>query len=166
MEKTNLEYEEIEGNLITLANKGVFDVIVHGVNCFCRQKSGLAPQMVEAFKTDTFPLEFAYRSGDINKLGQIDFKYVREGLAVVNAYTQYKIKKFNDEDYHYTTTENPFDYEALTLCLRKMNDIFKGNHIGLPQIGSHLAGGDWNLIKSIIQKELKDCRVTVVIYKS
>lgn len=28
-----------------------------------------------------------------------------------------------------------------------------------------LAGGDWDRIKEIIQEELKDCEVTVVIYK-
>lgn len=37
--------------------------------------------------------------------------------------------------------------------------------IGLPQIGCGLAGGDWNKVKEIIKKELKDCFVTVVIYK-
>jgi O-acetyl-ADP-ribose deacetylase (regulator of RNase III) len=59
----------------------------------------------------------------------------------------------------------PLDYEALTLCLRKINKIFSGKKIGLPQIGSGLAGGNWNRIQSIIQQELRDCDVTVVIYK-
>jgi O-acetyl-ADP-ribose deacetylase (regulator of RNase III) len=48
--------------------------------------------------------------------------------------------------------------------MRKMNTIFKGLHIGLPQIGAGLAGGDWNRIKEIIIQELIDCRVTVVIF--
>lgn len=72
-------------------------------------------------------------------------------LLVVNAYTQYQ--------------PGPnLDYDALTLCLRKINHAFKGKHIGLPQIGAGIAGGDWNRIKTIIQQELKDCNVTVVIY--
>ena len=45
-----------------------------------------------------------------------------------------------------------------------MNHIFKGKHIGLPKIGSHLAGGDWEIIKDIIKEELKDCKITIVIY--
>ena len=45
-----------------------------------------------------------------------------------------------------------------------MNYRFKGKHIGLPKIGAGLAGGDWERIKGIIQKELKDCEVTIVIY--
>ena len=31
-----------------------------------------------------------------------------------------------------------------------MNYIFKGKHIGLPQIGCHLAGGSWDIVKEII----------------
>ena len=50
--------------------------------------------------------------------------------------------------------------------MRKMNHVFKGKHIGLPQIGAGLAGGDWNRIKNIIQTELTDCKVTVVIYNT
>jgi O-acetyl-ADP-ribose deacetylase (regulator of RNase III) len=49
--------------------------------------------------------------------------------------------------------------------MRKINHTFKGKHIGLPQIGCGLAGGDWSRVKEIIKKELKDCKVTVVIFK-
>ena len=77
----------------------------------------------------------------------------------------------------------PFDYEALILCLRKINHIFKGKHIGLPgSIGAGLAGGIWDKndlplkmlealhrnfkdVKTIIQEELKDMNVTIVHYK-
>lgn len=178
-----MSYKEVEGDLIKLAKLGNFEVIVHGCNCFCRMKSGVAPQMAEAFGCNEFPLEQKYyedvyeekflthNEGNINKLGQIDFKEIHIdnnlhwSLIVVNAYTQYKIKKFNDFDYPYTTTENPFDYAAFTLCMRKINHTFKKQHVGMPKIGSHLAGGDWSIIKKIIQNELKDCDVTIVIYK-
>jgi len=153
-------YNEIEGDLIKLAKEGHFDVIAHGCNCFCRMKRGIAPQMAAAFGCDVFKLEDVKYSGDINKLGQIDVVLIsRKDLAkavyVVNAYTQYQ----------WSTETKPFDYEAFTLCMRKMNAIFRGKHIGLPQIGSHLAGGNWDLIKPIIEKELRNCDVTVVIYK-
>jgi O-acetyl-ADP-ribose deacetylase (regulator of RNase III) len=48
--------------------------------------------------------------------------------------------------------------------MRKMNKMFAGKHIGLPQIGCGKARGDWNRVKEIIQRELKGCQVTVVIY--
>lgn len=156
-------YKEVKGNLISMALSGEFDVIAHGVNCFCVQGAGLAPQMVKAFGTDTFPLEALWRKGDFNKLGQIDCRNVKyplnldKDLWVVNAYTQYNYGS-------YDKSKIPLDYEALTLCLRKMNHIFKGKHIGLPQLGAGLAKGNWSKIKKIIQKELIDCNVTVVIY--
>ena len=163
-------YQEIDGNIIELSKKGKFDVIVHGCNCFCVQKSGLAPQMVKAFQTDNFKMEAPSYKGSMNKLGAIDSKmftmssgvpdFRKFDLVVVNAYTQYYNKANNPQG----ETAINADYEAITLCMRKLNHRFKGKHIGLPKIGAGRAGGDWNIIKSIIQKELKDCQITIVIY--
>lgn len=172
-------YKEIEGNLITLALEGKFDVIIQGNNCFCVQGAGLAPQMVKAFETDQFPLENRIHRGDINKLGCIDFagyklspllktdknvaiwvdNFEATDLWVVNCYTQYGFGQNHPDG-----IKAPVDYEAITICLRKLNQRFIHRHIGIPQIGAGLAGGDWNRIKNIIQTELTNCDVTVVIY--
>lgn len=164
----------IKGNLISMALNSDFDVIAHGCNCFCTMGAGIAPQMVEAFGVDKFVLEHINFKGDINKLGQIDWGgfYLKNGKArqnkspqmgkqydlfVINAYTQYRYgKNHTDGD------EKPIDYEALTLCMRKINHMFKGKHIGLPWIGCGLAGGDKGIIKGIIKEELKDCKTTIV----
>lgn len=153
-------YNEVDGDLIKLAKEGMFEVIAHGCNCFCTMGAGIAPQMAKAFKADMFPKEYAIYRGDINKLGTIDYLQLVEhnNLIVVNAYTQFDMTGRREG-------KVDLDYEALTLCMRKMNHLFKGKHIGLPKIGSHLAGGDWNIIKNIIQAELSDCKVTVVNYK-
>lgn len=165
-------YNEIEGDLIELALAGTFNVVAHGCNCFCLQGAGIALQMRETFATNAFSKEHPIYKGKIDRLGTIDFKeYGKDRITkevykldnildiddtfpifyVVNAYTQYQ-------------PGSNLDYEALTLCLRKINHVFKGKHIGLPQIGAGIAAGDWNKIKTIIQQELKDCDVTVVIY--
>jgi O-acetyl-ADP-ribose deacetylase (regulator of RNase III) len=154
-----MAYNEINGNLITLAYDNQFDVIAHGCNCLSTMGAGLAPQMAKAFGCDKFPMELMGPS--INKLGCIDYKLHEPlNLIVVNAYTQFYYGKN-----HTDGITKPLDYEALTLCLRKMNTLFKFKKIGLPQIGAGLAGGDWNLIKSIIIKELHECNTTVVIFK-
>jgi len=165
-------YREIEGNLITLAQQGKFQVITHGCNCWNLMGAGIAPQMAAAFGCDKFPMEDQKYRGDYNKLGQIDYQintytggtsehdFFEFDLAVVNSYSQYGFG-LN----HQGGTERPLDYDALRMCLRKINFIFKGKHVGLPQIGAGLAGGDWNTIKQIMQEELKNCKVTVVIYK-
>jgi O-acetyl-ADP-ribose deacetylase (regulator of RNase III) len=154
-------YREIDGDLIVLAKAGEFDVITHGCNCMCTMGAGIAPQMASAFGCDLFKLEDQKYRGDINKLGQIDSflvsrKDLKRAIFVVNSYTQYDYRR---------TGGAPLDYEALTLCLRKINKQFKGKHIGLPKIGAGLAGGDWNKISEIIKKELKDCQITIVNFK-
>lgn len=172
-----MKYEEIDGDLIKFAKQGMFNVIVHGCNCFCKMKRGLAPQMADAFGCNNYNLEGENYMADMNKLGNLDFQVrditydgrvlsvkdihnrdiVKRVLVIVNAYTQYD----------WDTKTKPLDYEALALYLRKINYNFEGKRIGLPQIGCHLAGGEWSIVKSMIQKELKDMKkVTIVNYKS
>lgn len=164
-------YLEIDGNLITLAQRGNFDVIAHGCNCFCQMGAGIAPQMANAFMcndSSKYPSECPSRAGDMSKLGNIEsyawYVFDDEGnrcrLEVVNAYTQYKYGRN-----HADGEEAPFNYSAFELCMKKINHRFKGKRIGLPMIGAGLAGGDWEKIKQIITKELKECIVTIVIYK-
>lgn len=171
-------YKEVQGDLITLAKQGEFDVIAHGCNCFCTMGAGIAPQMAEAFGCDEYPWEAEEFIGDMNKLGCIEAGYLTWNggelrkstpndlytgdvhIIVVNAYTQYSLGRN-----HQNGKLAPLDYQALTLCMRKLNHAFKGKHIGLPQIGCGLAGGDWDRVKDIIQSELIDCEVTVVIYE-
>ena len=170
-----MEYKEIYGDLIDLAKKGNFDVIVHGCNCQSTMGAGIAPQMAKAFGVDKFDMEIIGPS--IEKLGNIDYQTFVLGeraiwsledaknnrnepeLTVVNAYTQFRYG-MNHKD----GVRIPFDYEAFTICMRKLNMVFKGKHIGMPKIGSGLAGGNWERIKEIIHNNITDCKVTVVIY--
>jgi O-acetyl-ADP-ribose deacetylase (regulator of RNase III) len=148
----------IEGDLIKLAKKGNFDIIAHGCNCFCTMGAGIAKQIKEqipeAFEKDRFTL-----AGDIDKLGNYTGAWVyndlKKAFGVLNCYTQY----------HYDAHAKAFDYEAFTLCMRKINHQFHGKRIGLPLIGAGLAGGDWNIIEKIIEKELKDMDVTIARFK-
>lgn len=155
----------IQGNLISIAQEGKFDVIIHGCNCFNNMGSGLAPQMAKAFGCDKFPMESERYKGDINKLGQINYKQFISfdskvpNLTVINAYTQYWPGKPSPG------CSIPLDYDALRLCLRKVNYTFKGQHIGLPWIGCGLAKGNQDIVAQIISEELTDMQVTIVEYK-
>ena len=162
----------IKGDLIELAKQGNFDIIAHGCNCFNTQNAGLAKQMKETFETHKYSLEgynplvqtddwFKLVKGDINKLGQIEHKSVslphKDGyfnLDVVNAYTQYRYGNGNG-----------LDCEALSLCMRKINQKFRGSRVGLPWIGCGLAGGNKDKVKTIIERELINCDVTIVEYE-
>lgn len=173
-------FKETKGNMINLSYKGLFDVVLHGCNCFNTMGSGLAPQMAKAYGADKFEKESEEFYGDVNKLGTIDveakylehigngkFKWnphpelepreVLHQLFVVNCYSQYGFGRN-----HMNGTEKPLDYEALILCLRKINFRFSGSRIGVPHIGADLAGGDINKIREIVKTELKDCFVTFI----
>lgn len=175
-----MKYTEIKGNLITLAQEGKFDVIAHGANCFNNMGAGLAPQMAKAFGCDKFSMELDGR-GDWNKLGNINYEvlgyYDSEKrilktseftntfceeptftLSVVNCYTQYRTSAFR-------SGKIPLDYEALTLCFRKMNLEFEGLHIGLPYIGCGLAGGNVEKVLKIVKEEFTLCDITMVEYE-
>ena len=168
-----MKYQEIEGDLIAFAKQGMFDVIGHGCNCFNSMHKGIAPQMAKAFNCNNFDLEHKQYVGDINKLGCIDYQefYTIDGkvlfnedyslpaaahksLFVCNLYTQFKYGG-----------KQPFNYSAFNIILTKLNHIFAGKHIGLPQIGAGLGGGDWPTIKSMINSLLPDVQVTIIIYK-
>ena len=145
----------IDGDLIALAKAGQFDAIAHGCNCFCSMGAGIALQMAKAFNADILSLEQPRFRGDIDKLGRIQFFDVPmsddESLTIVNCYTQYQ--------------PGPnLDYDAVTLCMRKINHSLTGKIIGLPMIGAGIAGGDWDRIESIIRAELKDCQTIIVKY--
>lgn len=171
----------VEGDLIKLAKEGIFDVITHGCNCFCTMGAGIAVPMKNNFDCDKFPLEALEYKGNINKLGTIDYQikqiFLKQkinllgqeiestnfggfSLVVINSYTQYRYGH-NHPDGDYA----PVDYDAITMCMRKINHIFKGKRIGLPKIGCNLAGGDWNIVSKIIERELKDMNITIINYK-
>lgn len=169
-----------QGNIIDLMLNAQYDVAIQGCNCMCKQKSGLAAQMVQHFSTNS-PTYFKMESsaegwcGNINKLGCIDYSrfYVdgarathisplNEGrrkepiVTIVNCYTQIVPGIAGIHGI-------PLDYEALHLCLRKINSIFKDRSIAIPYlIGGGLAKGDHEKILSIIDHELVDVNVTLV----
>lgn len=170
----NERVKYIEGDIIDSAYEGEFDVLIQGVNCFNRQKSGLAKAMVETFSTDKFPLE-QIGLGSREKLGLIDYKvYINNfgkfieypeadmrhhpQLFVVNCYTQYKYGgNYEDGD------EKPLDYLALRSCLTKINEKFKTHTIGIPDmIGCGLAGGNRDKVLQIIEETLIDVDIVFV----
>ena len=160
--------KHINGDIIELAKSGVFDVIAHGCNCQGNMGKGLAKQIKEQFP----------KVGKIDQKGEypgtIYAVTYPNGLTIVNAYTQIYYGKANDQ-YKSLSVINNFAcdvvdsqknrYEFIRHCLRAINTFFAGKKLGLPLIGSGLAGGDWKLIEVIITQELFNCDTTIVHYK-
>lgn len=167
--------QQITGNLIEMAQDSHFDVITHGCNCFCTMGTGIALGMKHRFgcnDPELFKLESPKHAGNINKLGCIEdreveiVKWFDAGLqhelvklVVINSYTQYY---YGQKGYQFGRYNIPLDYDALALCLRKINHKYSGKHIGMPPIGATHGGGEWKKILGIITTELKDMNVTIV----
>lgn len=148
-------YKEIEGDLIEAAIKGEYDVIAHGCNCFNTMGAGIALTIKNIFP-EAYALDRRTVSGDAAKLGTIVHTNPNVKPIVINCYTQYA----------FGSKTNPIaaDYDAIRSCMKTIKGKFTGKKIGLPLIGAGLAGGDWEVIKLIIQEELIDEDVTVVIW--
>lgn len=156
--------KETVGDLIRSAKNGEFDVILHGCNCFKTFGAGIALQIAKAFpvaeKTD--------KSNDWH-LGEISVAFdTKYNLNIVNCYTQIgfgKSKNYISQEHPikgkiYDTQDNR--YIAIRECLKQVNIMFENKKVGIPFIGSDLAGGDWKIIKKIIEQELTNVDLTIV----
>ena len=150
--------KEIQGDLISLAQRGKFDLIAHGCNCFCSMGAGLAKSIRETFP-EAYYADRLTNKGDRAKLGLCSYAHYERGNPryVVNAYTQYHW----DGD----GKEVLADYDAIRSCMRFIREEFSGLRTGFPLIGAGLARGDWNTIRAIIAEELAHEDVTIVHYE-
>lgn len=144
----------VEGDLVKLALKGKYDAIVHGCNCHHKMNSGIARTIREVFP-EAYEADCAQTiKSDRSKLGSyshanIQYEYKRgdgeimhDMLTIINAYTQFD----------YGTDKMNVDYDAIRKVFTKINEDYADMNIGIPMIGAGLAGGDWNIISSIINK--------------
>lgn len=146
----------IKGDLIKLALNGDFDVIVHGCNCFCTMGGGIAYQ-ISKFFPEAKEVDMKTTYGSRDKLGEYTKAEViknNKKIIVVNAYTQYD----------YGRSKINVDYFAIRNVFRKIAKDFAGLRIAYPKIGAGLAGGNWDVIISIINEELNGQNHTYVEY--
>ena len=143
----------LHGDLLAFAEAGEFEVIIHGCNCLCNMGSGIALTIKNKYPA-VYEADLATKKGDKQKLGTYTFAKVGNDseFIVVNAYTQYA----------YSRDKVDVDYDAIRQVFRKIKQDFPGKKIGYPLIGAGLAGGDWNIIESIIVEELRDEDHTLV----
>lgn len=149
-------YEQINASIVTLGKQKQYDAIVHGCNCFCKMGAGVARQIRIHFP-QAFEADLQTIPGDKNKLGTYTSAISDYGTTIINAYTQYYYGKRDLICY--------VNYEAMQAAFELINRDFKGSNIAMPQIGSGLGGGDWNIITTIISESFPDCKITIAIPK-
>jgi len=135
----------IEGNLLEI-EKGV---MVHQVNCQKIAGAGLALQIRN--KWPQWYKDFILYPNP--HLGNVQLFHVREELWIANLYAQ---DRYGKDGKCYT------DYQAFGVCLKWIRDnlYFHGQMFYFPyKIGCGWAGGDWNIISGLIEKELPEAMI-------
>ena len=139
----------LRGDLLAYALNGRLNVIIHGCNCFCNFGAGIAKQIRNTFP-EAFDADKKTKVGNKDKLGTISYAEVirgSKGITIVNAYTQFA----------FGGGRVNADYDAIDSCFQQIRDQFAGRNlaIGYPLIGCGLAGGDWSIVRPIIDENLK-----------
>jgi len=146
---------QIEGNLIKLAQQGLFDVIVHGCNCQCTMGAGIAKTIKQLYPA-VYEADKATVKGDRSKLGTISFAEVEANgktFTIVNGYTQFNWRGGGVKA----------NYDAIRSVMQIVKREYAGQKIGYPSIGAGLAKGDWGVISQIIDEELEGEDHTLVV---
>ena len=164
---------QIEGNLITMADNGDFDIICHGANCFHKMASGIAGQIVRKWP-EVAAVDRQTEYGSRNKLGtfsEVDIVGVSgRSFKILNAYTQFTYGRGRDI----------FEYGAFETFLNRLfAELYRQSlhsqtgapvRIGFPMIGCGLAGGDPDKVLAILNKFAEDLgdfgTVTIVKFSS
>jgi len=135
--------EQIYGDLLS----SDMQVIAHGCNCFHTMSAGIAKEIKIKYP-QAFAADKATIYGDINKLGTYSRATITEiPLDIINCYTQHK---FGTDKVH-------VDYDAIIKVMTKIkNDYSPAIRIGFPRIGCGLAGGDWDIVYSILDRVFDD----------
>ena len=148
------------------------DIICHQVNCQRVMGSGIAKQISDrwsdvyddyCFNIDRmYNGDFASKSSDL--LGMITWTELENGRYIMNFFSQ---DKFLPRGVCHT------DYSAFTNCCRTLKkfiteyNLDKSNTIiGFPyKIGCGLAGGDWDVVSEIIEREFEGYEVEIYEYE-
>lgn len=129
------------------------EIIAHGCNCRGGFGSGVAKIIATKYPKARFYYldkfdEDGWKLGDIQPVMQWNGKYI------VNCATQ---------DAYLPRNECHADYDAIRLAMSRLKEfaMSKNMKIAIPKIGAGLAGGDWNIIESILNDVFSDYDVTV-----
>lgn len=144
----------VKGNLVDMGLKGAFDMIVHGCNCFHTMGAGIAREIKtkipKAYEEDCRTVY-----GSQKKLGHYSL-CLSKGLIVINAYTQFGFGTRKDVDY--TAIKRVFERLNIDCASRNLR-------IGIPAIGCGLAGGNWEVVRRIIEDATPNLDITFVEYE-
>lgn len=144
----------IKGNLL----EAKADYIAHGVNCQGVMGSGVAKAIRDAFpevyETYKHICDFNYSK---TLLGVCNFVLLDKSKSltikgIYNLFTQ---------DFYGRDEKRYVNYKAIVDSFSQINSRCKNETIAIPKIGAGLGGGDWNIIKELIDDSTPNVEIHV-----
>jgi len=141
------------------------DIIAHQVNCQGVMGGGIALQVKRKY-----PNVFKEYNKYCNRYKGVSFNLLGN-IYTVGIQSQYPdlprrryiCNLFGQDEFGGNRCHT--DYDALRLCLKKLNIIAIGNTVAIPYMMScALAGGDWDIVSKMIEETLTDCDITLYRY--
>lgn len=143
------------------------EVIAHQCNCVGGMGGGIARQIRMAYPETYEALRERFENG-LAKLGECDFVELKSKDPYDPAITHnYVVNCYSQFEYLPRGVRHT-DYDAFRACCKKIKERFEGKNfrIGFPyKIGSALGGGDWEVMKNIIEEEFKDSEWRVEVWQ-
>jgi O-acetyl-ADP-ribose deacetylase (regulator of RNase III) len=139
-----------EGNLLDAPHR----MIVHGCNSQGVMGSGVARAIRDKWPEVYQQYRQRYQLAGL-QLGDVVLAYTDDGKIVANCITQ---------DFYGKDGKHYVNYDAVAVCMNKLKEIcerLKITEVAMPLIGAGLGGGDWNILREIIQENLHPIEITV-----
>lgn len=156
-----------------MAMDGKFDIIAHGCNCQASMGKGIALAVKRVFP-EAWAADQATGTGGNGKLGTLSRAWATlqngKKLLVVNLYTQIfcgvsKREGDSPEDRQCAIAASSFALASLIQENRKRAPWGARKPIlGIPRIGAGLAGGDWEINRTLIGVALGGVTEIVEVY--
>lgn len=134
------------------------DIICHGVNCVGGFGSGVAGQIAKKWP-EVRNHYLARHCDDDWRLGDVQFVQIDKRKYVANCATQLA---------YLPRGKQHVDYGAILRCMNEVKAFaWAGDRwtmpysIAIPKIGCGLAGGDWEIVKKILEDVFHDYDCTV-----
>lgn len=145
--------KDIQADIFTVPT----DALIHQANCFHTMGSGIARFIREKFP-EAYAADCATARGDKSKLGTFSFtKVISPGYPkikfIINLYSQFDFSAYERH------TRYDAMVDGLTAIRNSVRSKAKGKKVTLTlpfRIGSNRGGGDWRVVRAIIESVFGD----------
>mgnify|MGYP000066635189 CR=1 FL=1 len=149
---------ELKGDLL----KSEVDAIGHCSNCFGVMGAGIAKQIKDNL-SEAFDADSKTKVGDRSKLGSFSIGTITQPKVKTSIKYVYNLYG----QYYYGTDSRKLNYESIYTALELMKTDCLSRpirNIGFPKnMGCKLAGGQWNIVESMIRSVFSEEDVSVYI---